>query len=300
MEKTISDLILSHCSIFENWAKNGGIKSASAYQLDFLSFYVDECKILLYWSPYDYDILRDNPNRMITDYENVYKFIDGNMVMYQYVIPWQAPVSVLQWYKMHQNWKERWRICIYGKALKLYYSWHLGWLRDYVIRYAWECCRADLCRDFKEKLNPWIIDGLKCSLTVPDDENRTYKLFWQKKSPCIARIYNKTLDLKRDKNQFAFLYPSRYKEECWRLEFQFTWNYSRSVSAIDRLDWQERNMTISSVENAPRNNLKTIIYSAISEIRWSSHYWEGEKILVLQNVEELTKKTLKAIIKKKN
>ena len=271
---------------------------ACAYQLDFLAFYVDPLKVSLYWSPYKYDIVRDNPNWCITEYDNVYKFIDWNMVMYQYVIPGQAPVSVLQWYKMKMNWEERRRVSIYWKALKLYYSGHLWWLKDYIIRYSGECCRADLCRDFKEKPNPWIIDDLDCSLTVPEDSNWTYKLFWKKKSPCIVRIYDKTLDLKRDKNQYARLYPDRYKEQCRRLEFQFTWNYSRSVSPIDRLDGQERNMSINPVVPMGRNSLKTAIYSVISLIHYTN-YSDAEKLLILQNTEELVKKTIKGIAKSK-
>jgi len=293
IEKTISDLILSHCSIFD-WESMQG---ASAFQLDFLSFYADPLKVSLYWSPYEYDIVRDNPNWLTTDYDNVYKFIDWNMVMYQYVLPWVAPVSIFSWYQCKINWEWRWRVSIYGKALKLYYSWHLSWLRDYVIKYAWECCRADLCRDFKEKLNSWIID-LDCSSTIPDDASRTYKSFWKKKSPLFVRIYDKTLDLRRDKNKYAWLYPDWYMDKCWRLEFQFTWNYSRSVSAVDWLDWLERDQVISPIVQSDRNALKTALYWVINLVN-RVNFDDAEKILVLENAKDLITKKIKALMKNK-
>lgn len=35
-------------------------------------------------------------------------------------------------------------------------------------------------------------------------------------------MYDKTLDLKKDKNSMAWLYPEFYTSECWRLECKFT------------------------------------------------------------------------------
>ena len=157
--KTVLELISSHCEVFNSSSLLSAMSLPGAvhFQVDFLRFYVPYEKWSLYGTPRD-NWVKDNPNYEPTDYQNVYKLVDYKTVMYDYVLPGVAPVSVLRWEKVKlKKWwqvQELIQVCIYWKGLKLYYSWHISRLKDFVIRYGWECTRVDLCRDFKNKL-PW-------------------------------------------------------------------------------------------------------------------------------------------------
>ena len=157
MNKSLSDLISWHCDLFDN--STFTMIGATRFQVDYLRFYVPEDKALLYWTPFSsIGAVRDNPNYQPTEYENVYMMTDYKSSLRDYIIPWFAPVSVLRWsyVKVKNEWeyKDMLEVCIYWKALALYYAWHLNRLDDFVIRYGWQCSRVDLCRDFKQKL-PW-------------------------------------------------------------------------------------------------------------------------------------------------
>lgn len=279
MNNSISELLKSHCSIFGSNFQNvklefwTGKNIQGIFQLDFLAFYVDSKKIEAYWVPwFDYgNWIKDNPNRVPTEYENVFcksEFHGENVsIDYQLVIPNKSPVAIMnRWYFKVRTWKTyeyRWRVSVYGKALKLYYNWYVQRLTDYIIRYWWEVCRADLCWDFPCNLPDWIID---LSLTWTNHSTRYY---WEKNSPLFFRIYDKTQDLKREKNCFAWLYPKWYMKECRRLEAQLTGAYSRSMSALDWLDVCEVDKSvIQKLEKLDRNVYKTALYSVINTIDW--------------------------------
>lgn len=297
MNNSISELLLSHCSIFESNFQNVKLKvwtgkiMQGIFQLDFLAFYVPFDKIEVYWVPW-FDIwgwIKDNPNWIPTDYENVYVKSEYHWenvsIDYQLVVPDKSPVAIMNWWyfkvRKWKNYEYRWRISIYGKALKLYYMWYIPRLKDYIIRYWWEVCRADLCWDFPVNLPDWIID-LQLTWT-----NHNTRYFWEKNSPLFFRIYDKTQDLKREKNCFAWLYPKWYVQECWRLEAQLTWLYSRSMSALDWLDVVKVDSSqIQKLDKVDRNVYKTALYSVINTIDWLNLSLQ-EKLNILINSSKL-------------
>lgn len=282
MNNSIFELVKSHCIIFDKnlqnvklpfWTNEKWIVCYEnwLFQLDFLAWYVDEMRITTYWIPYVNVWIKDNPNWIPTEYENVYmktEFHWENVsIDYQLIIPGKSPVAILNWwYFKVRQWNKyvyRRRISVYGKALKLYYMWYIQWLKDYIIKYNWECSRADLCWDFPCEIPTWIID-LNITWT-----NHTTTYFGEKSSPIFFRIYDKTQDLKREKNCFAWLYPKWYEKKCRRLECQLTWNYSRSMNPLDWLDiMQVDKSKIQKIESWNRNVYKTALYSVINTIDW--------------------------------
>ena len=84
IKKSLSRIIESHISIFQ---ENGEMVSAGACQLDYLRFYVPEECIIRYGCPWNNTGVKDNPNRELTEYENVYKLLDYRYCMYQVVLP---------------------------------------------------------------------------------------------------------------------------------------------------------------------------------------------------------------------
>ena len=169
--------------------------------------------------------------------------------------------------------------------------WYIQRLQDYVIRYQWECCRADLCWDFPMDLPDWIID---LSLTGTNHKTRYY---WEKNSPIFFRIYDKTQDLKREKNCFAWLYPKWYMKECRRLEAQLTWSYSRSMTPLDWLSIDKVDKSlIEKVENIDRSVYKTALYSVINCVDWVNLSIQ-EKLNILINSKKLLEKKIEKIKK---
>lgn len=250
-------MLKTHISIFENFND-----SLTRYnQLDFLSFWVkkDSLKLL---NPFKIGQIRDNPNWELTEYDNVYQFVDEDKIILQYIREWYSPVVILQWYKIKTPTVEDWKISIYGKGLKLYYSWYLDWLPDYINQYAWEVVRADLCWDNKNKIPEWVVD-LPCKITIWNDYDWTYKGFGNKNSPLFIRIYDKTLDLKKDKNSMSRLYPERYTSSCWRIEAKFTWRYAKSLTPLEWLWIVERNWKIKQIPTIKRNYLKSAFYNLL-------------------------------------
>ena len=308
-KNSVLELISSHCCTFDvsSYICTMSLPGASCFQLDYLRFYVPVEKWLLYGTPWD-RWFKDNPNREPTDYQNVYKLTDSKYSLYSYNLSGVAPVSVLRWEKVNikKEWKvqELIQVCIYWKWLKLYYSWHLSWLKDFVIRYGWECTRVDLCWDFKQKLPGEKYQGdyrtdLKPSGLYLNREATDYDTIYygKKHSPFMIRIYNKTQDLRKDNNIHSFLYPKWYMKECRRYEIEMKGKYASSNSAIDWLEIQSRDLQIQKLERTKRNNFKTALYSLINCID-VVNYDDWEKILILQNTKDLITNKLKFLITK--
>lgn len=261
LNNDLSELISSHISIYDRLLD----KSEFCEQLDYLTFRVNSQKMSLN-SPFTENILRDNPNWEMTIYDNVYQLVEEDKIVLQYVKEWCSPVAILQWYKMKTvNEGEKWKISVYGKWLRLYYCGYLDWLPDYIDMYCDKVIRADLCWDTKDKIPEWVVD-LTNSVTYWEWENRTYKWFWNKRSPLFIRIYDKTLDLAKDHNSMAWLYPDWYTRSCWRIECKFTWRYAESMSALQWLWVVERGWSIRKIKNPKRDYLKSTFYNLIMYI----------------------------------
>jgi len=305
MNNSIYELLKSHCIIFDTNLQKVKLPLSTdktvegVFQLDFLAWYVDSYRIEQYWLPFVESWIKDNPNWVPSEYENVYiktEYHGENVsIDYQLVIPWKSPVAVLNWWyfkvRKGSSYEYRRRVSIYWKALKLYYMGYLQWLKNYIIKYNWECCRADLCWDFPCKINPWIID-LNITWT-----NHSTVYLWERNSPLFFRIYDKTQDLKREKNCFSWFYPDWYIKECWRLEAQITWKYSRSMSPLDWLDIIEVDKSkIEKQEKLDRNVYKTALYSVINTIDWLN-LSSDEKLNILINSKKLLEKKIEKLKK---
>ena len=267
LNNDLSELVSSRISIYDKMCYS----SLFLHQLDFLAFWVDTEK-LIQNRPFNsiWDLYRDNPNWETTIYDNVYQLVEEDKIVLQYVRDWFSPVAILQWYKMKvktSDWwsTEKWKISIYWKWLRLYYCWFLDWLPDYIDLYCGDVIRADLCWDTKEKISENVVD-LKNTITYWDWENRSYKGFWNKRSPLFIRIYDKTLDLARDHNSMARLYPDWYINSCWRIECKFTWRYANSMTALQWLWVCDRSWSIQKVKNSKRDYLKSAFYNLLMYI----------------------------------
>lgn len=262
LNNDLFDLVFSHISIAWDFLD----KNKFCEQLDFLTFWVDSEKMSLN-SPFDYNVLRDNPNWENTIYENVYQLVEEDKIVLQYVKEWCSPVAILQWYKMKtvSEWEKR-KISVYWKWLRLYYCWYLDWLPDYINMYCDKVIRADLCWDRQEKIPDSVVMKLSNSVTYWDWEDRTYKGFWNKRSPLFIRIYDKTLDLAKDHNSMAWLYPERYTKSCWRIECKFTWRYAESMNALQWLWVAERGWFVRKIQKPKRDFLKSAFYNLLMYI----------------------------------
>ena len=110
MSNSIFELVKSHCSIFELNLQNVKLPLSPSefvhwiFQLDFLSRYVDSEKIKAYWVPGFIDDywVKDNPNWIPTEYENVYimtEYRGENVIIdYQLVVPGKNPVKIMNWW----------------------------------------------------------------------------------------------------------------------------------------------------------------------------------------------------------
>ena len=262
LNNDLSELVKTHISIYENF-ENSRWRSE---QLDFLAFRVDKQKMSKN-SPFLCEewFIRDNPNWELTKYENVYQLVECDKIVLQYVREWYSPVAILQWYKVKIPWREWRKISVYWKWLRLYYCGLLDWLPDYIDQYCGDVIRADLCWDNNQKIPDAVVD-LPCNITIWEWENRTYKWFGNKKSPLFIRIYDKTLDLAKDHNSMAWLYPDRYTQSCWRIECKFTQRYAQSMSALEWLGVVERNWKLQKIKNPKRDYLKSAFYNLLMYI----------------------------------
>lgn len=262
LNNDLFDLIFSHISIANDFLD----KNKFCEQLDYLTFWVNSEKMWLN-SPFNDNVLRDNPNWENTIYDNVYQLVEDDKIVLQYVQDWCCPVAILQRYKMKtvNEWEKR-KISVYGKWLRLYYCGLLDWLPDYINLYCDKVIRADLCWDCKDKISSDVILKLWNTVTYGEWENRTYKWFWNKRSPLFIRIYDKTLDLSKDHNSMAWLYPERYTTSCRRIECKFTWRYAESMSALEWLwivDWK---WCVQKIKNSKRDYLKSAFYNMLMYI----------------------------------
>ena len=307
MSNTIYELVKNHLCIIDSNLQNVKLPLwtdktiQGIFQLDFLAWYVDPKRITEYWVPtFNWDIgVKDNPNWVPSEYENIYTKTEYHWenvsIDYQLIIPWKSPVAIMnrRYFKV-RSWSKyeyRWRISVYWKALKLYFSWLIPRLKTYIIKYNWECCRSDLCWDFPCSVPVWVID-LPITWT-----NHTTTYFWEKNSPIFFRIYDKTKDLKREKNCFSWLYPDRYMKECWRVEAQLTWKYSRSMDPLDWLDIQKIDKSkIQKIDPVDRNAYKTGLYWVINTIDWLT-LSPDEKIDIMKACKKLVENKITKLTK---
>lgn len=270
------ELVKQHISIYEKLDNS----SLSRGQLDFLSFRIDVNKMSKN-SPFKwkYDIFRDNPNWEVTEYDNVYQMVEEDKIVLQYVRDWYSPIAILQWYKMKlPSWEKR-KISVYWKWLRLFYCGYLDWLPWYIEKYCGEVIRADICWDMKEKIPSAVVD-LPNTITYGENDLWTYKWFGNKKSPLFIRIYDKTLDLLKDKNCNAWLYPSRYTKECRRIECKFTWEYAKSLSALQWLWVVDRDWEIQKTSNKNKDYLKSTFYNLIMYLDFLPNKQEEYNLLL--------------------
>jgi len=305
LEKTIWEFVSRHISIYEEMEWNSMCSASFSRQLDFLEFWVDEKSILKYnpWKDVDWNIIppRDNPNMEVTEYENVYRKVTLKSIDYEYSADWRAPVSILQWYRSENQHRKWWKISIYWKWLRLYFNWLLPWLPEYVARYQWEMIRADICWDKQwDKIPAGVLD-LKCVMTIPEDNNWTYKMFWN--GDLTARIYDKSLDLmKKDRGIHSWLYPDWYKENTWRVEFVFKWRYAKSITASDWLlqcptDWVVKPVNYEQLDKSYKT-FRSLLFSIFCLIEESCLTIQQQLQLFIFGREILSRKIDK--LKKKN
>lgn len=300
MQKTVDDVLRNHITIYDDLMEN---KKKYIEQIDYLAFYVNEeaRKTKNPYTEYMYGE-RDNTNYIKTKRDNVYADIDEKQTLWlTYVEWWHAPVKILR----RKQYKNQWRIDIYWKWLKLYYSGKITRLEDYVRTYQGETQRVDICRDSKTKYSEFVCDiGYKPDGTakwkhvvVEQNNERTYRTYGNKNSALFVRIYDKTLDLKDGKFIHAWLYPERYKKECWRLEAKLTLEYARADTPINWLKMVKRDKVIETKENPARNLYKTALLSLISIIEYNIPNY-NEQLYTLQKAQERIKNKIKQIQEK--
>lgn len=289
LNNDLFDLVFSHVSIASDFLD----KSLFIEQLDFLTFWVNSEKMSLN-SPFSDNYLRDNPNWESTIYDNVYQLIEEDKIVLQYVREWYSPVAILQWYKMKTKEEgEKWKISIYGKWLRLYYCGLLDWLPDYIDMYCDEVIRADLCFDRQQKIPESVVTKLWNSVTYWECDNWTYKWFGNKRSPLFIRIYDKTLDLKKDHNSMAWLYPERYTNSCWRIEFKFTWRYANSMSALEWLGVVDARGSVQKLKSSKRDYLKSAFYNLLMYVDFVPD--RRKQFDILDSVKRLCNKKIKKL-----
>ena len=289
IKKNLWELLSSHIKIFRLFQN----ELTRYNQLDFLTFRVKQSSRELD-NPFKIDELRDNPNWELTNRQNVYQLIDTDKIQFQYIEPWHAPVMILQRYYEKTPSCEGWKICIYWKWLRLYYLWKIDWLRDYVSYYAWKVIRADLCRDNDKPIDDSVVD-LVNTITIWKDNNWSYKGFWKKNSPLFIRIYDKTLDLKKDKFSMAWLYPAWYQKECRRIEAKLTWRYAQTYTAVEWLDLIDYDKSFVPSVKCERNYLKSALYNLIQSVDYIPD--TDLQAQILQGCKDLSNKKLKKLLR---
>lgn len=291
LKNSLWELLNSHIKIRQSFQNDLTRYS----QLDFLTFRVKDTAWKLD-NPFKIDDIRDNPNWELTNYPNVYKLIDidKKVIQFQYVEQWHAPIMIFQRYYEKTPSCEGRKICVYWKWLRLYYLWKLDRLRDYINYYAWKVIRADLCRDNPNKIDSNVVD-LTNTITIWKDSQWSYKGFWKKNSPLFIRIYDKTLDLKKDRFAMAWLYPDRYQKQCRRLEAKLTWRYAQSYSAIQWLDLIDFDKELIRETKVERNYIKSALYNLIQSIDYIPD--TDLQAQILQGCKDLSTKKLRKILR---
>lgn len=291
LKKSLSELLSSHIKIWQSFQN----ELTRYNQLDFLTFWVKESAWKLE-NPFKIDEIRDNPNWELTNWPNVYQFVDipKKNILFQYVKEGKAPISIMSWYYEKTPTCEGWKISVYWKWLRLYYLGYIPWLRDYINHYAEKVIRADLCRDNANPIKDSVVD-LPNTITIWKDKIRTYKGFWVKNSPLFIRIYDKTLDLKKDKFAMAWLYPEFYQKQCRRIEAKLTWRYASSYSAVERLDLITLDSELLPDIKPERNYLKSALYNLIQYIDFIPN--TDLQLQILEGAKDLCNKKIKKLIR---
>lgn len=296
MEKTIDDILRDHITIYDELNEN----EKYIKQVDYLAFYVN-VEAWKQYNPFTEYLYaqRDNNNLIHTERDNVYAMVEEDKIYLLYAETWKA-VTILRW----SCYNEKWRIDVYWKALRLYYNGYIQWLREYIVKYAWETQRVDIARDTKTKYNEYIcdlwytknLDKKWKKVIVETDDERTYRTYWNKNSRLFVRIYDKTLDLKKDKFIHAWLYPERYKNECWRLEAKITQEYARAMTPIEWLDMIPCNKKVEPRKQYDRSTYKTTLLWMITLIDYCIPNYQ-DQVFILQKATERIANKIKEINK---
>lgn len=291
MEKTIDDILREHITIYDelNNDKNKYIK-----QIDYLAFYVNEKARELHnpFTEYIY-AQRDNNNLIHTKWDNVYAQVEPDKIYLYYMETWKA-VTILR----RASYKDKWRIDIYWKALRLYYNGYIQWLREYVKTYQDETQRVDIARDTKTKYSEYVCDLWYTKdlekkwkkIIVETNNERTYRTYGNKNSRMFVRIYDKTQDLKDDKFIHAWLYPDRYKKECRRLETKLQMEYAKVMKPIEWLDMIPCTKFIDPRKKYDRNTYKTTLLWMITLIDYCLPNYQDQVFVLQKAIERITNK----------
>lgn len=81
LNNDLSELLKTHISVYEDFNKTLTVYE----QLDFLAFWVKKDSLELN-NPFNFNDLRDNPNWELTNFENVYQFVEEDKIVLQYVV----------------------------------------------------------------------------------------------------------------------------------------------------------------------------------------------------------------------
>lgn len=291
MQKTVDDIIRSHITIYDELNEN---KEKYIKQVDYLAFYVNE-KARETQNPFTEYLWaeRDNNNMIKTKWDNIYALVEPDRIYLYYVETWK-PVNILR----RASYKDKWRVDIYWKGLRLYYNWYIQWLRDYVKTYMWDMQRVDIARDTKTKYNEYVCDlwydkNLEKKwkkVIVETDNERTYRTYWNKNSRIFVRIYDKTLDLKEWKNMYAWLYPERYKRECRRLEVKLQMEYAKTQNALERLDMIPCTKFVDPRKKYDKCTYKTTLLWMITLMDYCLPEYKDQIFVIQKAIERLSNK----------
>ena len=236
---------------------------------------------------------RDNNNMLKTKWDNVYAMVEPDRIYLYYIETWK-PVNILR----RASYKDKWRIDIYWKWLRLYYNGYIQWLREYVKTYMWEMQRVDIARDTKTKYNEYVCDLWYTKkmekkwkkIIVETNDEWTYRTYGNKNSRLFVRIYDKTLDLRDGKNIYAWLYPERYKKECRRLEAKLTQEYAKAMTAIERLDMIPCTKFIDPRKKYDKCTYKTTLLWMITLMDYCLPEYKDQVYIIQKTMERLTNK----------
>lgn len=290
IDKTIDDVLREHITLYDE------MNSDPKYikQVDYLAFYVNDQAWKLF-NPFNEYIYaqRDNNNLIHTKRDNVYAMVEPDKIYLYYMETWKA-VTILR----RAQYKEKWRIDIYWKALRLYYNGYIKRLREYVKRYQDETQRVDIAWDTKTQYNKYICDlwfnknmeEKWKKMIVEINWKETYRTYGNKTSRLFVRVYDKTQDLKDDKFIHAWLYPERYKKECRRLEAKLTKEYAKTMTPLEWLDMIDCKKPITPRKDYDRQTYKTTLLWMITLMDYCAPNYKDQVFIIHKAIERLTNK----------
>lgn len=291
MDKSVDDILRSHITIYDEMNSN---KEKYIKQVDYLAFYCNQKARELYnpFTEYLY-AERDNNNMIRTKRDNVYAMVEPDRIYLYYIETWK-PVNILR----RASYKDRRRIDIYWKGLRLYYNGYIQRLREYVKTYMWDMQRVDIARDTKTKYNEYVCDlwynknlekkGKK--IIVETNNERTYRTYGSKNSRMFVRIYDKTQDLKDGKNLYAWLYPERYKKECRRLEVKLQMEYAKAMTPLEWLDMIPCTKFIDPRKKYDKCTYKTTLLWMITLMDYCLPEYKDQVFVIQKAIERLSNK----------